>query len=59
MNIALGPVQAHVSRRLCWVRLFGFGLKVADRAKARPLYSDRLHEVRIGRIGVRLLGRTR
>lgn len=57
MSIDLGPLQAHLSRRLCWIRLFGFGFKVADRAKVRPLYSDRLHEVRIGRIGVRLLGR--
>ena len=57
MSIDLGPLQAHLTRRLCWIRLFGFGLKVADRTKTRPLYSDRLHEVRIGRIGVRLLGR--
>lgn len=58
MSIDLGPLQAHLSRRLCWIRLFGFGFKVADRAKVRPLYSDRLHEVRIGRIGVRVFGRS-
>ena len=58
MNLALGPLRAHLSRHVCWIRLFGFGFKVADRAKARPLYSDRLHEFRISRVGVRVLGRS-
>lgn len=56
MNAQLGPIALHLSRSVCWIRVFGIGVKVADRVALPPLFSDRIHEIRIGRIGIRFLG---
>jgi hypothetical protein len=41
MNLTLGPLQAHLSRDITWVRLFGFGVKVKDTRRVPPIFSER------------------
>jgi hypothetical protein len=56
MDIELlgGKVRAHISRRVCWVRMCGLGLKIASARGPMgvgPLFSDR-EALRAGRAAV-------
>ena len=35
----------------CWFRIFGYGLRIADRSKHKALFSERTGMARVLRIG--------
>ena len=35
----------------CWFRIFGYGLRIADRSKHESLFSERTGKTRVLRIG--------
>lgn len=52
----LGPLELHMSTDCVWLRLFGYGAALHDRAVSPPLFAARNGgEYRIGRFGLGFL----
>jgi hypothetical protein len=60
MNLQLGPIAAHVSHRLAWLRFGdgGPGFQVKDTRLHPLLFSQRGRGVQIGWLWLRVLPRT-